>query len=148
MNPLSQLIQRYQGNLKRTVTGSDFISDSVQLLYYKLHILNCRRGGSYANSLDWIKKKPNPKNKDDKYFQYTVIVTLNYGEIESHPEGVSNIKLFISKYKLKVINYPSKLDDWKTFEKDIQPTVVNILYIKEKEIYPAYNSKINSNCEK
>ena len=49
---------------------------------------------------------------------------------------------------MKVINYPSKLDDWKTFEKDIQPTVVNILYIKEKEIYPAYNSKINSNCEK
>ena len=54
---------RYQGNLKRTVTGSDFISDSVQLLYYKLHILNCRRGGSYANSLDWIKKSQIQKIK-------------------------------------------------------------------------------------
>ena len=24
----------------------------------------------------------------------------------------------------------------------------NVLYIKEREIYPAYISKINSNCEK
>ena len=38
------------------------------------------------------------------------------------------------------------MDDWKTFEKN--PTIVlNILYIKEKEIYSVYISKINSNCE-
>ena len=37
-------------------------------------------------------------NEDNKCFQYTVTGTLNYGETESHPERLSNIKLFINKY--------------------------------------------------
>ena len=28
----------------------------------------------------------NPKNEDDKYFQYVLTATLNYAEIKSHPE--------------------------------------------------------------
>ena len=44
---------------------------------------------------------------------------------------------------LKGINYPSKIDDWKTFEKNNPITALNILYIKEKEIHPAYISKHN-----
>ena len=43
------------------------------------------------------------------------------------------MKPFIDKYNWKVINYPSKTDT---------------LYTKEKEICPAYISKINSNCVK
>ena len=73
---------------------------------------------------------------------------LNYGEVESHPERVSNIKPFINEYKWKGINYPSKIDDWKTFKKNNLIVAVNILYIKEEEICPAYISKINLNCEK
>ena len=46
------------------------------------------------------------------------------------------------------INYPSKIDDWKTFEKNNPIIALNILYTKEKEISPAYISKSNSNCEK
>ena len=34
-----------------------------------------------------------------------------YGEIESHPERVSNIKPFIKKYNRKGINYLLKIDD-------------------------------------
>ena len=34
------------------------------------------------------------------------------------------------------------------FEKNNPTVALNILYIKEKEIFPAYISKINSNCEK
>ena len=45
-------------------------------------------------------------------------------------------------------NYPSKIDDWKTFEKNNPTTVLNILFIKEKDICPAYISEINSNGEK
>ena len=49
-----------------------------------------------------------------------------------HPERISNIKPFINKYKWKGINYPSKTDDWKTFEKNNPIIALNILYIKEK----------------
>ena len=64
--------------------GSEFIFDSVQLMYYKCCKVNFRCCGSYIDSPDWIKKKKattNLKNKDDKCFQYTVTVALNYGEI-------------------------------------------------------------------
>ena len=42
--------------------------------------------------------------------------------------------------KWKGINYPSKTDDWKTFEKNNPTIALNILYIKEKEVCPAYIS--------
>ena len=89
--------------------GSDFIFDSVQLMYYKCHRLNFMRCGSYIVSQDWIKKKKatiNPKNTDDKCFQYAATVALKYDEIES--ERLSNIKPFINKFNWKEINYPSK----------------------------------------
>ena len=50
-----------------------FYFDSVQRLYYKCHKVNFRLGGSYIDSPGWIKKKNatiNPKNEDDKCFQY------------------------------------------------------------------------------
>ena len=55
---------------------------------------------------------------------------------------------FINKYNWKGINYPSKIDDWKTFKKNNPKISLNIWYAKEKVICPAYISKINSNCEK
>ena len=48
---------------------SDFIFNSVQLLYYKCHRVNFRHGDSYIDSPDGIKKEKatiNQKNKDDK----------------------------------------------------------------------------------
>ena len=62
------------------------------------------------------------------------MAALNYGETESHPGRVSNIKPFINKYKWKGINYPSRIDDWKTFERNDPTFAINILYIKEKGI--------------
>ena len=60
---------------------------------------------------------------------------------------LNHIKPFINKYNQKGINYPSQINDWKTFEKN-NPTInLNILYIKEK-ICPTYISNINLNCEK
>ena len=76
------------------------------------------------------------------------MVPLNYEETESHPERVSNIKSFMNKYNWDGIKYSSKIDDWKTFEKNNKRIALNVLYIKEMEICPAYISKLNSNCEK
>ena len=43
----------------------DFIF--VQLLYHECHKINFKRGGSYIDFPDWIKKKVtiNPENTDD-----------------------------------------------------------------------------------
>ena len=48
---------KYQETLKKSIKGSDFIFDSVQLMYYKCHKVNFTRVGSYIDSPDWIKKK-------------------------------------------------------------------------------------------
>ena len=45
---------------------------------------------------------------DETCFQYATTVVLNHKEIESHPERVSNIKIFLNKYNLDGIKYPSK----------------------------------------
>ena len=132
---------KYPDNLETSVTRTDFIFDSVQLMHYKCHKVRFKRGGSYIDSLDWIKNKKatiNPKNEDDKFYQFAATVALNYEKIEPHPKRVSNIKLFINKYTLEGINYPSKIDDFKKFEKNYPSISLNILYIKEKEIFPGY----------
>ena len=59
-------------------------------------------------------------------------VGLNFEEIGSHPERFSNIIPFINKYNWEGINYPSKIDDLKTFEKNNLTVALNILYMKEK----------------
>ena len=131
--------------------GIEFIFDSVQMMYYRCYKEHFRGSGSYIDSPDWIKKEKatvNPKNTDGECFQYAVTVALNYEEINWNTERVSNIKPVLNKYKWKGINYASKTDDWKTFEKNNPTIVFNILYIKEKEIRPAYISKIYLNCKK
>ena len=60
---------------------SDFIFDSVQLMYYNCYKVNFKRGVSYIDSPDWIKNKKatkNPKNTDNKCFQYATTIALNY----------------------------------------------------------------------
>ena len=57
--------------------------------------MNLNRGGSYLDTPKWVKNKKatiNPKNNDDKCFQYVVTVALNYKQIEIHPERVSKVK--------------------------------------------------------
>ena len=51
------LRSRYQGSLETPMEKSEFIFDSVELMYYKCHEVNFRCGGSYVDSPDWRKKK-------------------------------------------------------------------------------------------
>ena len=63
--------------------GSEFIPESVELLYYFQRI-NIRRAESYIICPDWIVNKKatiNPKNKkENKRFQRSVISGLNYNK--------------------------------------------------------------------
>ena len=82
---------RYQGILETSMEGSEFIFDSVQMMYCKCHKVNFRRCGSYIDSPGCIKKKKatiNPKNKDAKCSQYGITAALNYEEIKRNPEKV------------------------------------------------------------
>ena len=48
---------------------------------------------------------------DDKCFQYSMTVALNYDEIENHHQRVNKFKPFANKYDWSQINFPSRLGD-------------------------------------
>ena len=91
--------------------GREFIFDSVDVLYIKISL---NRGGSYIDSPEWLRNKKatiNPKNNDDKCFQYALTIALNYRNIKSNPERMLKIKLFINQYNWKKISFPSHKND-------------------------------------
>ena len=86
-------LQRYQEELEESMRGSEFIFDSVDALYYDLNEISLSRGGSYIDSPKWLKNKKatiNPKNNDDKCFQYALTVALNHEQIKKRSS--KNIK--------------------------------------------------------
>ena len=70
----------------------------------------------------WLDKNKkatiNPINKkENKRFQYALIVALNDGEIKKHPQTIRKIKPFIHKYNWEGINFLSEKYDRKYFRK-------------------------------
>ena len=61
-------LQIYQERLEESMRGSEFVYDSVDVLYYNLNKVSLSRGGSYIDSKKWLKNKKatiNPQNKKD-----------------------------------------------------------------------------------
>ena len=100
------LLQKYEENLQNKMRGSDFKFDGVNFLYYDFSKISLNRGGSYIDSPKWLKDKKstvNPKNNDDKCFQYAVTLALNIDRIKRDPQRISKIKPFIDQYNWKDI---------------------------------------------
>ena len=132
--------------------GSKFVFESVDLLSYHIHNTSLKRGKSYIKSPEWLINKRatiNPKNKDDKCFQYSITVALNHQKIKNHPERISNIKPFIDQYNWKGIDFPAGIKELKKFEQNNKEIALNILYVPHntKTINLAYKSKYNRKRE-
>ena len=146
------LLKKYEGNLQNKMRGSEFEFDGVNFLYYDFNKTSINRVGSYIDSPKWLKDKNstiNPKNNDDKCFQYAVTLALNLDKIKKDPQRVSKIKPFTEKYNLEDIDFPSTSKDWKKIECNNEVTL-NILYVpyNTKKINIAYKSKNNLTQEK
>ena len=78
-------LQKYQEGLEESMRGSEFVYDSVDVLYYNLNKVSLSRGGSYIDFPKWLKNKKatiNPKDNYDKCFQYALTVVLKYEQIK------------------------------------------------------------------
>ena len=67
--------------------GSEFVTDSTDLLYYHLQKVGLKRNGSYIDSPEWLKNKKatiNPQNNDDNCLQYALTVALNHQNFENN----------------------------------------------------------------
>ena len=141
------LLKKYEENLQNKMRGSEFEFDGVNFLYYDFNKTSINRGGSYIDSPKWLKDKKstiNPKNNDDKCFQYAVTLALNLDKIKKDQQRVSKIKPFIEKYNWEDIDFPSTSKDWKKFECNNE-IALNTLYVpyNTKQINIAYKSKNN-----
>ena len=140
-------LQKYEENLQDKMRGSDFEFDGINFLYYNFNKTSINRDGSYIDSPTWLKDRKstiNPKNNDDKCFQYAVALALNLDNIDNHLERISKIKPFINKHNWKDIDFPSTSKDWKKFDSNNE-VALNILYVPHniKKINIAYKYKNN-----
>ena len=88
----------------------------------------------------------NPKNNDNKCFQYSITVALNHQNIGNNPERISNIKPFTDNYNWKDIDFPAGIKDWKKSEQKNKEIALNTLCAPSnntKTINLIYKSKYN-----
>ena len=98
---ISSFLNNYQKEEMILRNGSNFIFESVDLLSYHIHKTSLKRGKSYIKSPEWVVNKratKNPKNDDNKCFQYSIAVALHHQDIGNHPERITNIGLHIGLY--------------------------------------------------
>ena len=77
------LLTRYQQGLETSLKASTLVFIDIEEIPYKFHKISWNHDGSYIDTLKWIKIKRstiNPKNKDNKCFQRSILAALNYKE--------------------------------------------------------------------
>ena len=84
-------------------------------LFYHIHRTILKSGNSYIKSPEWVSNKKaiiNPKNVDDRCFEYSVVVALHHNEIKNHPERIqANHYLFSFDYNWQVIDFPAGIEE-------------------------------------
>ena len=129
---IDSFTKRYQEGLETKMKGSRYIFERIDLLEYHLHKISLYRGSSYIESHEWVKNKGvtiNPKNMDNKCFQYAITAAMNYENINHNPERISKLESFINNYNWKDIEYPSHSKDCRKCECNNKTIVLNILYV-------------------
>ena len=125
------LLKNYKKDLKKPMRESEFVPDSIDLLYYHLQKIGLKRGGSYIDSPEWLKNKKatiNTENNDDNCFQYALTVALNHQNIGKNPQIITKIKSFIDRYNWKETDFASHSKVWKKFEQNNKTIALNILF--------------------
>ena len=116
---------------KSNKRGSEFIPDSVELLYHHFQRIDIIRAESYIMSPDWIASKKatiNPKNeKDNKCFQYSIISGLNHNKIKE-----KELKKIL-KFRVDT-DFSLHQRELEEFEQNNTLIALNILFV-------AYNSE-------
>ena len=68
------------------------------------------------------------QNNDNKCFQNSVTLSLYHEQIGKKNYKVSKIKPFINNFNWENINFPSKEQDYNTFEMNNKSIALNILF--------------------
>ena len=75
----------------------------------------------------------NPKNNDDKYFQYDATVALSQEKIWKDYQRISKTKPFINQYENKEMNVSSATRGWEEFERNNPTISFNVLFVENNK---------------
>ena len=117
--------------------NSRFRFDEVLFLDTNFHQLNLTRGSSYLPLPDWLVRKKaiiNPRNDDEECFKWAVIAALEWTDIKSHPECMSNLRKFADNYNWSGLKFPVSIKDISLFETK-NDVLVNVLAVEGRDIY-------------
>ena len=89
------------------------INDEANNIYY-FAVKNL----SELNSSGWLRAKKEAIINGDADFEDALDDPLNYQNIETHPERISNLKFYINKCNWEGIDFPAGRKDWIKFEKN------------------------------
>ena len=117
--------------------GSNFVFESIDLLFYHIHKTSLKKGNSHIKSSEWLVNKRaaiNPKNEDKRCFQCSITAALHHKKIKNHPERISRIHHHFSyDYNWEGIEFPAGIKDWKRFEGNNKTIALNILFVPHNE---------------
>ena len=134
LNNLDEIVLEMINNMKyqtenHTLLNSRFIFEEVLYMdininininiSINIHQLNHMRGSSYLSLPDWLARKRaiiNPKNEDQECFKWAVIAALEFQNIESQPERISNHIKFSNKYDWSGLGFSVFFKDISKFE--------------------------------
>ena len=142
LHNLDEIVLEMINNMKYQIENfallnDRFIFEEVLYMDINIHQLNLMRKSSYLPLPDWLARKKaiiNPKNEDQECFKWAVIAALEFQNIESHPERISNLIKFSNKYDWSGLGFPVSFKDISKFEFRNQISI-NLLAIEDKEIY-------------
>ena len=142
LNNLDEIVLEMINNMKYQIENPAllnrrFIFEEVLYMDINIHQLNLMRGSGYFPLPDWLARKKaiiNPKNEDQECFKWAVITALEFQNIESHPERISNLIKFSNKYDWPGLGFPVSFKDITKFEFRNQISI-NLLATEDKEIY-------------
>ena len=83
------------------------------------------------HSSQWLKSKKAAIINGDNDFQIALYDALNYENIETHPERISKINPYISKYNWERIEFPAGSKDWQKFSQNNRTIALNILFVRQ-----------------
>ena len=142
LHNLDEIVLEMINNMKYqienpTLLNSRFIFEEVLYMDINIHQLNLTRGSSYLPLPDWLAhKKPiiNLKNENQACFKWAVLAALEFQNIESHPERISNLIKFSNKYDWSGLGFQVSFKDISKFELRNQISI-NLSATAGKEIY-------------
>ena len=76
----------------------------------------------------------NPKNNDNKSFQYSITLSLYYEDIGNNFNRITKIELYINNFNWNNINFPPIKQDYENFEINNENISLNIYELDNEKI--------------